>query len=743
MGIFCKRPLCLFCFCFISASLLATALTVWLKLGAIILLAIFTAFLLLLSRKIKKHKYGLIEALICTLFVSIAIVSSVRAVNLPLLRLERYVSENAPVAFVISDKEYSSKYSTKYKGILLYTDKGSPKARAYLTLEHEADYAAGDKLLLVGSISLCENGTSTFSLPQDVNLEITSTLDKDLIVDSKYEGFSLSITAARLRQYIRGLFYDRLNIQSAALSVGVLTSDTTTLSGEVIRDFRRAGVSHLLAVSGLHLTIIVGACEFLLMKLRISKIFRCIILTLLSFFIIALSGFSLSATRSVLMLLVAYLCYALSREPDTLTSLSIAGALILFVSPASVGSVSFWLSFLATLGIVLYSELISSIRFKRRIYKNKLVSLLSSLARKLIGALTVTLSANVFICILLWAVFKETSVVSPLSNLTVTPLGEVYLILTLLVLVFGNIPFVGEFLCRITEALASVMITLSARLSSLDFSVVSLSYAFAGIIITLSSIALGVLFIIKLRNKRILFAVPSAAVVLFCCCLFIYNIFNSGVRLAYIGESGRDSVVIAEDEELSIIDISDGTYSPLYNSYQWARENAYVEVNSVVLTHYHERHIPSLDKFFRSVIVDNVYIPAPETESELLICKDIAALSTENGVIVRIYEKESLTAVTDTLVLYLIDESNTQSSSKTNISFLAGTKEGLLYYCASPTILADDTSPVSTLTASADTLIIGTHSNKENEEAPSPKLPDGKVITSSEGEALVEFSFDK
>ena len=743
MGIFCKRPLCLFCFCFIAASLLATVLGIWLKLGTILLFALLTALLLILSRKIKKRKYGLIEAAICTFFVLLAVTSSLLAVDLPIKRLEGYVSEGTPVAFVVSNKEYSSKYSTKYEGILLYTDKGAPKAKAYLTLDHEADYKAGDKLLLVGDISLCEYEESTLSLPRDVNLEITSTLDKDLIVDSRYEGFSLSITAARIREHIRDVFFGRLNAQSAALSIGVLTSDTSALSGEVIRDFRRSGVSHLLAVSGLHLAVIIGACEFLLMKLRVSKMLRCIILTVLSFFVICLSGFSLSALRSVLMLLVTYLCYALSREPDTLTSLSVAGALILLVSPVSVGSISFWLSFLATLGIILYSELISSIHFRRRNRKSRLMQILASLSRKLVGALTVTLSANVFICILLWAFFKETSVISPISNLSITPLGEAYLVLTLLVLVFGKIPFVGAFLCKITEALASVMLALSSRLSSLDFSVVSLSYAFAGIIITASSIALLTLFIIKLRDKRILFAVPTVAVAIFCCCLLVHNSINSHVKLAYSGEAGHDSVVISDGRTLSIIDVSDGSYSPFYSSYAWAKKNAYVEVESVVLTHYHEKHISSLDKFFRSVIANKVYLPAPENEGELLICKDIVALAKENGVLAEIYEKENLIAINDTSFIYLLDQSNDENSSKTNIRFLAGTNEGLLCYLSSPLTPEDENSPASAILGSADALIIGTHSKKEAEETISPKDYSGKVIRSTEEEILVEFSFDK
>ena len=143
MGIFIKRPLCLFCFCFIGASLLACALS--------------------LPLKITKRKYGLIEAAIATIFMGVAIISSLLAIDLPLKRLERFAAESAPVEFVVCNKEYSSRYSTKYEGILLSTDKGKPNAKAYLVLDHEADFEAGDRLLLIGDIKVAEKENKIFS----------------------------------------------------------------------------------------------------------------------------------------------------------------------------------------------------------------------------------------------------------------------------------------------------------------------------------------------------------------------------------------------------------------------------------------------------------------------------------------------------------------------------------------------------------------------------------------------------
>lgn len=740
MGIFYKRPLCLFCFCFIGTSLVATALGTMDKLVLLCIGVVATAILFFLALKIRKRKYGLIEGAICTFFVAIALLLSLIAIDLPTKRLEEYTAKNAAIEYVVTEATYSSKYSTRYEGILLSTDKGKIGEKAYLEFSHEADYKAGDKLLLVGNISIYKDDTKYSFLPSEINLEISSTIDKDLVILKEFDGFSFSVTSAKLREYVRKIFCERLESDAAALSLGILTSNTSMISGEATRDFRRSGVSHLLAVSGLHLSLIVGVFNFLLMKLKLKKALRCIVTTVAALMLLTVASFSLSACRSVLMLLVAYLCYALSREPDTLTSLSVAGAVILFVSPVSVGSLSFWLSFLATLGIILYAELISTIRQRRYESKRTVINFILRIARNILSALTVTLSANVFICIIFWLFFGETSVISPIANLTVTVLGEVYLVLTILTLFFGNLYFLGDILCRLTSALASLMTSLAAYFSSLDFSVVSLRYAFAGIIIVTMTVILFILFTVKLKDKRWLFAPPTLALVSFCICILIYNAANTHVKAVYTSDSGRDSVAVADGDELLIIDVSDGSYSSLYNAYEWAKENAFAEVDTLLLTHYHAKHIPTLDKFFSRVIVNKVYIPEPKTSDEILILKDIARAAEEHGISLVVYEKQKLLEI-DSYALFVPLEESVKDSSRKIISFALQTKEGLLYYRDSLGVLSDSLQPSEAFIKSADTLILGSHSPLSQEDGLNFTASSDKVIIADKEMYIRAFSF--
>ena len=298
MGIFIKRPLCLFCFCFIGASLLSAVLSHVFWLPMLPLFALLSALCLLLSVYLKKIKYGLIEASIAFACVALALIVSFFTIYIPKTKAQKLVGESKQATFLVLDEVYSSKYSTKYFGKLLEANDARTDVNAYLVFEHEADYLAGDRLLLVGDVSKVERDAKLIDLPKDAEIEITSTIDKDLIIVDKYEGANLSVLCARLGEYVRRVFLGRLDKDSAALSLGILTGDSSMISTEVVRDFRRAGLSHLLAVSGLHLSVLLGAIELFLTKLCVSKGKRCVIITLCSFGLLVLASFSASACHT-------------------------------------------------------------------------------------------------------------------------------------------------------------------------------------------------------------------------------------------------------------------------------------------------------------------------------------------------------------------------------------------------------------------------------------------------------------
>ena len=740
MGIFIKRPLCLFCFCFIFSALLACFIATPIKLCLLLALLVGAAVFFILSRRKAERKYGFIQTSLALFFAALALVWSVVFVDVREYKHGALEADGVGVEFVVLDEKYSSRYSSKYEGKIVAIDGTEVSVSAYLALEFESDFVAGDRLLLIGNVSKVDNNSQgLIELPSEVLLEVVPTIDKDLIISEEFREFDLSVICARLREYVKNIFVARLDKNSAALSLGVLTGDKAMIDTATVRDFRRTGISHLLAVSGLHLTVILGAIELILRALCVRKGKRCVIITFLSFFLLLLSGFSPSACRAVLMLLVAYLCYALSRESDTLTSLSVAAALMLFVSPLSVGSLSFWLSFLATLGIILYAEVMRGRRLIKASGKGRLLNLLSPFVKKVLGAIIVTLSANVFICIVFWLFFGEVSVISPISNLLISPLAEVYLILTVIVFVFGAVPFLSTIFSYAAGVLSSVIIKLAAFFSSLDFSVVSLKYPFAGIIISAATVLLAVLFIVKLKKRlRILTVfVPISAVLAFVTCLGVYNLLNTSVKVAYVNTNESDALVVADEGRCAIVDVSDGRYSSLYNPYRWASDNTLTEIESVVLTHYHARHISSLDRIFREAMVRSVCLPAPDSEDELEIMKDIISSAVDNGVSVQIYDKEKIFTICDEFDMFVLDAGTRDGSSKKIISFVLGTADGVISYADRSWHQADNAGSIAHFVSSSDAAVLGLHGPAPSEEGGLPEADYPLVVVGADASAFV------
>ena len=739
MGIFIKRPLCLFCFCFITATLVGCFLVLPLKLALALLLLAVGFALLLLSRTKPKIKYGLIEGALALLFAALALFLSAVFIDAREKKLNSLVSEYATVRFVVTKEEASSKYFTKYEGKILELNGKKTRAAAYLVLEHEADYSAGDCLLLVGDVT--RPVKESYALPSDVSLEISTAMPKEMILCEDFNGFDVSVACGKLRAAVYRVFSKRLEEAPAALSLGILTGDSSMIEADTVRDLRRSGLSHLIAVSGLHLAALIGATELVLKRFYINKRKRCAVITLLSFLLLFLSGFSPSACRAVLMLLTAYLYHFFSSEPDALTSLSIAGAFLLIVSPLSVGSLSFWLSFLATLGIILYAEVLADRRRKRARKRSK-ARAMPKAVKKIFGALAVTLSANVFICVVLWIFFGEISLVSPLSNLFAALLAEAYLLLSIAVLIFGIIPPVNTILSLAAGALYTLLTKLASLFSSFELSVISLRYPFAGAIICLSGAVLALLFIIKLRRRFVIALVPVISALVFSACLVLYNAVNDDVSVAYINEKESDSLVLSDAGKCIIADVSNGAFYSFYNSYLYARDAAFTEIEAVVLTHYHVRHIPSLHRLFSEATVRSVYLPSPENTDEIDVMRDIVSSAEENGVTLKLYGDGELFEICQGTEMFKLKNGARDGSDRKTISFSVKTRCGTVTYADLSWQEASTSVEAAAFISASDALVLGKHgplpSKLAGERSDAPPLIAGTDTAILSGVPMLE-----
>ncbi len=202
---------------------------------------------------------------------------------------------------------------------------------------------------------------------------------------------------------------------SAALLAGLLFGERTGLPREVDEGFRRAGVYHVLAVSGFNVALIAGAVFALLAMVRAGR--RTAAVSALAAVVVfaTVVGSEPSVLRAAIMGVAVLLSLLVDREASVLNGLALAALLILTVRPADLLDPGFQLSFAATAGIVL-----------------------APLPRQpVLAALGVSLAAQIAVLPIALIHFNQFNVVGPLANLGAVPLAGAATILGLAAVVLS------------------------------------------------------------------------------------------------------------------------------------------------------------------------------------------------------------------------------------------------------------------------------------------------------------------
>jgi ComEC/Rec2-related protein len=249
----------------------------------------------------------------------------------------------------------------------------------------------------------------------------------------------------RVREAL-GKRIDELFSDGAAAAKGMLLGDKSDLDEETLTAFRDTGTAHLLAVSGLHVSVLAGAFALLFRRNAWVRFFAVAVFLALY---AALTAFSPSVVRAGVMILFALLAFPLRRRLDPVSSLSAAFILILLYNPYALWYAGFQLSFCAVYGLILLAPLLQ-----------KPLSRLGSAASGLLAASAAVVAATLPASALF---FGEVQLLSLATNIFVLPIMPVFLVpaflgtaLSFVWFSFGNaVCFVARFVLDVILAVTS------------------------------------------------------------------------------------------------------------------------------------------------------------------------------------------------------------------------------------------------------------------------------------------------
>lgn len=343
-----------------------------------------------------------------------------------------------------------------------------------------------------------------------------------------------------LRSEIKNSLYRVMPNEYGALANALLLGDKSNLTDETLRDFQNSGITHIICVSGFHLSLWANFILTFLKKLgvniKVSSLFAIVGVVFFMF----ISGLTASVLRSGIMTVVYLLGNMLSRKRDSLNSLGFALFVLAFYNPMILTGISLQLSALSTLGIIVYNETLSPkiTEFCSKIRNEEL----SKIADKILQALCVTASAVAFIQPVALKVQGGFNFLVFASNLLVTYVAGVCMVLCALAAAIGTLlPLKYNVLANLGTAAAKYIMFVADAVSEITFLNFRIdedkSYLLLSGLMILCSVSI---YLIYVRKPRSLLSI-----------ILCITVFTSGIVFTSVRENN--------ETRITVFDVGNGT----------------------------------------------------------------------------------------------------------------------------------------------------------------------------------------
>lgn len=287
-----------------------------------------------------------------------------------------------------------------------------------------------------------------------------------------------------LKNTLLDKIYKIMSRDEAGLCAALLLGEKSKINNDIENSFREASLSHMLAISGAHISYILLGLSTVLSYIKIHKRWIKIFICMFLLFFMFLAGGSLSIVRACIMAILNLVAEILFEKSDTFNNLGISAFIILLFNPYALLDISFQLSFGGTIGIVTFVELLYNIRLERKgIIKRKYLEEKSGkIQEKKYSKLTykiliyveqniiMSLAANIVITAIMLYNFSTVSLVFIISNLLATPIMGICLILGMIFLISLIITPLAYVVAFLLGPLLKIFIIVANFLSSIPFS---------------------------------------------------------------------------------------------------------------------------------------------------------------------------------------------------------------------------------------------------------------------------------
>ena len=640
MQAFYRRPVAFAAFLAVMAALLAYRLS---STGKLICLVAFAALAVgtLIFAVLKRGGKRRIELLLCLLAVTVALTGSYLFFDVRYRSYSELVEQTVEVEGTVLERGASSAMFTTLRVSLDRINGERESVDAVIELDYQSALQVGDTFCIKGVVRAFARSEqfdeARFRLSDGCLLVISCASRYDCEIGEPDQR-SLRVLASGINARLSYGLSDRVGGEEGALAAALLLGNRTMLSGITKLDFQYAGISHLLALSGLHVSILIAFVEFVLRLAGIGKRGRAAIIPFIALGYLTLTGFSPSTCRAVLMAIVTYVALLFGERYDSFTALMLSLFVTLAVTPYAILDLSLWMSYLSASAIVLIYPLIAR-SFDGWYRKCKPHILVFRTLRALVSALIIGLSANLALVLLSALVFGTTSLASvPATMLLSIPVTGLLVLSLLCVL----LPFV-DVLSVLCGAFARLVLWWSDLFAVPNGVLLPLNDAWSITILILMTAVIAVLAVVRLRRFVCLLIPPALFLVAVCVSLCVTRWGFSDMHVDVIQTGHGNLYLYTEDGKALLINDADGAVAKDYEIKQAALAQRCTVIDDAVICRYYNQATYFIGSLSESIYLQRLHLPTPSNAREAAIAARLAEEASHYGIEV-LYDAEEILA---------------------------------------------------------------------------------------------------
>lgn len=463
---------------------------------------------------------------------------------------------------------------------------------------------------------------------------------------------SLSSDVMRIRSVQSGKFHKLYNLRNrisenlfkylpyneASLANALVTGSKNELSEDLKSDFKKSGVYHIVAVSGLHLDIFILFMSYIYMQIKAKNHKKQYIILISNIavagFVYMFTGFGVSVARAALMTIILSISAITYRKYSSVHALFAAAAILFLHSPHTILNTSCQLSFLATFGILVSAFIITKYNINKMKYGKIAESLILTF-----GAWFFTLPVTVY-------VFGGVSMISFISNLVVLAaapfaLGFSYVFSALSI-------FMPDFICRIAACVT--MIPLRFLINSADF-FASIPGAYINVYpktifyVTVNLLFIPAFFLMLRKKYRLACSLVFVGIIAVDSAFIIHDTHSNVCMVSFMNVGQGDCTIIQTPTNKAVmIDCGSESENEVAESniLPYMYRSGIKKIDAAIITHYHNDHANGIITLMENNKIQKLYLPrCRPSEDEQKLANEILKTAVKRNISVEFIEHKN------------------------------------------------------------------------------------------------------